>query len=134
MNELYWITRLAILNSLASTVMGITLSIAVIIGFFWFIAFTTYDSDSYIHAEERAYNKICYTIKKYFKAWLTVFIISLIALLAIPSKKELLFIYGVGGTIDYIKSNDKAKELPDKVIDALTRYVDSEKKDTNGTD
>ena len=35
-----------------------------------------------------------------------------------------MVIYGLGGTIDYIKSNDKAKELPDKVVDALTRYVD----------
>lgn len=29
-----------------------------------------------------------------------------------PTTKEMLLIYGVGGTIDYIKSNDTAKELP----------------------
>jgi hypothetical protein len=34
-------------------------------------------------------------------------------------------IYGVGGTIDYIKSNDKAKKLPDKCIEALDKYLDN---------
>lgn len=51
-----------------------------------------------------------------------------------PTEKEMCAIYGIGGTIDYIKSNDKAKQLPDKCIDALTRYVDSienENKDNN---
>ena len=33
-------------------------------------------------------------------------------------------IYGLGGTIDYIKSNDRAKKLPDKVVNALTCYLD----------
>lgn len=42
----------------------------------------------------------------------------------IPTQHDLMVIYGLGGTIDYIKSNDKAKELPDKVVNALTRYVD----------
>ena len=37
----------------------------------------------------------------------------------IPMKNDALLIYGVGCTIDYIKSNDKAKQLPDKCIKAL---------------
>jgi hypothetical protein len=37
----------------------------------------------------------------------------------------MLLIYGLGTTVDYIKSNDKAKELPDKAVDALTRYIDT---------
>lgn len=34
-------------------------------------------------------------------------------------------IYGVGGTIDYLKDNETAKQLPDKVIVALDKYIDS---------
>lgn len=36
-----------------------------------------------------------------------------------------MLIYGVGGTIDYIKSDDKAKALPDKCVEALNRYLDT---------
>lgn len=37
---------------------------------------------------------------------------------AIPSEKKLYTIYGIGSTIDYIKSNDKAKQIPDKAINS----------------
>lgn len=55
--------------------------------------------------------------------------ISAVGVVFIPDNKELMVIYGIGGTIDYIKSNDKSKQLPDKCIDALTRYVDSIEKE-----
>jgi tetrahydromethanopterin S-methyltransferase subunit D len=51
--------------------------------------------------------------------------ISAVGVVFIPSDKELMAIYGIGGTIDYIKSNDKAKQLPDKVVDALTKYLET---------
>ena len=34
-------------------------------------------------------------------------------------------IYGVGDTIDYVKSNNTAKQLPDKCIEALDKWVSS---------
>ena len=49
----------------------------------------------------------------------------------VPTKKEMLTIYGIGGTIDYIKSNDTAKQLPDKCINALDKWVDSYVKEEN---
>ena len=33
-------------------------------------------------------------------------------------------IYGLGGTLDYIKSNEVAKQLPDKCIIALDKYLE----------
>lgn len=44
---------------------------------------------------------------------------------AIPSEKKLYAIYGIGSTIDYIKSNDKAKEIPNKAIDCIYKYLDN---------
>ena len=38
---------------------------------------------------------------------------------------EALMIYGIGGTIDYIKSNETAKQLPDKCIKALDKWADN---------
>lgn len=43
----------------------------------------------------------------------------------IPTTNEALLIYGVGGTIDYIKSNSTAKQLPDKCVKALDKYLDN---------
>ena len=47
----------------------------------------------------------------------------------IPSTKELYFIYGVGETIDYIKSNDTARQLPDKAIQALDKWLELDDKE-----
>lgn len=42
----------------------------------------------------------------------------------IPSKKDLFIIYGVGTTLDYIKDNPQAKQLPDKCIKVIGNYFD----------
>ena len=55
----------------------------------------------------------------------TLLIISTLVITFVPSKRELYIIYGVGGTIDYLKENPTAKELPDKCIKALDTWVDN---------
>ena len=40
-------------------------------------------------------------------------------------KNDALLIYGVGGTIDYVKLNNTAKQLPDKCIKAFDKWVDN---------
>ena len=40
-------------------------------------------------------------------------------------------IYGVGGTIDYIKSNGTAKQIPDKCVKALDKWVENLIKEEN---
>lgn len=47
----------------------------------------------------------------------------------IPSTKDALLIYGLGGSLDYIKGNDTAKKLPEKAIMALDRYLEELNKD-----
>lgn len=54
-----------------------------------------------------------------------ILIISTLVITFVPSKRELYIIYGVGGTIDYLKDNPTAKELPDKCIKALDTWVDN---------
>lgn len=53
--------------------------------------------------------------------WLSV---PVLLLMFVPSKKDMLMIYGLGSTIDYIKQNDAAKQIPDKCIDALDKFID----------
>lgn len=52
-------------------------------------------------------------------------IISTLVITFVPSKRELYIIYGIGETIDYLKNNPTAKELPDKCIKALDTWVDN---------
>lgn len=46
----------------------------------------------------------------------------------VPSESKLYVIYGMGNTIDYIRTNDKAKQLPDKDIDCIYKYLDEHSK------
>lgn len=111
MSEIYWITRLDYLQ-------GILITISVLSGIALFVCLLTL----------LLYDKNTNDFKKGFSGFkisLPLFLLSIILVCLTPSTKEALLIYGVGGTIDYVKNNKKTKELPDKCIDALTRYVDS---------
>lgn len=53
-----------------------------------------------------------------------IFAISLMFVTFIPNTTQLYMIYGVGGTMDYLKSNPTARKLPDKCIRAFDKWVD----------
>ena len=112
MNEIYSITRL-------DTIIGVTTAIMI-------ISFTAAIAMVVIHTiiDEcdkgdfvRRYGRKC-------KCLATAGLISLLCVVFIPSKKDMLLIYGIGGTIDYIKGNDSAKQLPDKAVKALDMLFD----------
>ena len=67
----------------------------------------------------------------YFKRSIFVAIVACFINLFIPTTNETLMIYGIGGTIDYIKSNDTAKQLPDKCVKALDKWVENLTKEEN---
>lgn len=114
MSEIYWITRFDYIQGCLIAFL-ILIGIAIVVATMYYLF--SYDDD--------ALSKV----KKVLKWAVPSFAMVLLVLCFIPSTKEAMLIYGIGGTIDYIKSNDKAKQLPDKCIDALTRYVDSIKKE-----
>ena len=116
MSEIYWITRFDALNTIfiITLVISSIISIVAIIG--WLV-----NSDEEYDFEKR----IKKTCEKVMRIAITPFIIGLIGVTFTPTTKEALLIYGVGGTIDYLKSNPTAKQLPDKCIKALDVWVDS---------
>ena len=97
--------------------------IALIILTIGYCAFEVYDDDD--RAKQAA-------IVKWLRRSAVGIVISVVGVVFIPGDKELMAIYGIGGTIDYIKSNDKAKELPDKVVDALTKYLETLNEEKKG--
>lgn len=120
MKELYWITILGNISTASCIIAIITFACAII--FFAGYFLMDFDDD----------RKNTLTAFKYFFA--TTVITGLIAIFT-PSSKELLFIYGVGSAIDYVQSNEEAKQLPDKAIKALNLWADDYLKDnkTNET-
>jgi hypothetical protein len=65
------------------------------------------------------------SVKKWIYRAMWAALVCGLLIVFVPSKKDMALIYGVGGTIEYLKENDRAKELPDKVIDALSMWMDS---------
>ena len=111
MNEIYWLTRF---DGIITTSAIICIASALLIIFFTACFFSDDNDDEDI--------KMYKTIMKIFVPSL---IISILSLIFVPSTKEAFMIYGIGGTLDYIKSNDKANQLPDKCVEALDKFVDS---------
>lgn len=114
MEEIYWITRLdGILN--AGRIL-LTLSVMAT------VAASVYLMSSYYEDEDRPKAIMA------LKVSIPVLILSMLTVLFVPSKKEMFLIYGLGTTMEYIKENDKLKEIPDKAIEAIMEYL-GEKED-----
>lgn len=110
MTEIYWLQCLGNIGFCFNVVFWFCIIIAFVILVWGIIEdFKPFRDKSFIHM-----------VKKFAM----VFAFFTAGAIFIPTQTDIMAIYGLGGTIDYIKSNDKAKELPDKVVDALTRYVD----------
>ena len=125
MNEIYWITRLDTICKFLSAVAVVCFIISTVTGIF--AMYNRFEADDYAEGG-KYYN--CYMQRfkiflKYFKRSILVIIVSCVINVFIPTKNDALLIYGVGGTIDYIKSNDTAKQLPDKCIKALDKWVEN---------
>ena len=122
MTEIYWLQVIGNIGNLCATALVVTISALVLLTIAYFV-FEVYDDDD--RAKQAA-------IVKWLRRSAVGVALFAVGVVFIPCDKELMAIYGIGGTIDYIKSNDKAKELPDKVVDALTKYLETlneEKKD-----
>lgn len=125
MNEIYWITRFDGICGFLSFIAVLSV-ITTIVVFFIVLLSKSYSN---IHPEGCApwklhkdiYNKCLYWSKR----CAIVFFVSVFINIFIPTTNDALLIYGVGGTIDYIKSNDTAKQLPDKYIKAIDKWVDN---------
>lgn len=129
MSEIYWLTRVDTLN----TIFGWMIAIPVIVGILMFISFLiSMDGLRSNEIDENwlAFKKYC---KKFRNVLLPVFIVGILGIGFCPTKNDMLLMYGVGGSIDYLRSNPTAQKLPDKCIEALDAWVDElfpEKKDS----
>ena len=125
MNELYWITRLDGICGFL-TLIAVFSFIATVVSFFIGL-FKRGDAEIYPECSETLEqhietSKMCLYLAK---RCVIAFFVSVFINFFIPTTNQALLIYGVGGTIDYIKSNDTSKKLPDKCVKALDKYLDN---------
>ena len=124
MNEIYWITVLSSLHTVAFIIFAIIAGIAILCVCILIATMGTYDADEIDEIAKRKIKKI--TISS-----LIIGFIMLMISIFIPSKQDMYLIYGVGNVIDYCQDNPKVKELPDKAVEALDIWLDmvNEKKE-----
>lgn len=115
MNELYWIGRCAVMNEIAGVVLAVVLFVLAIICVIIFIGFLADVSQD--ENLPKAW--------KWIKRLTVIGSVATIFYIFIPSQKEMYLILGIGGTIDYLQSNEKAGQIPDKCLDAIDAWVDS---------
>ena len=127
MSEIYWITRLDGVNNLflAIMIVGIIISALGGISYYIFNGQYIYDLSYGNERSSKEYKGYADTCKRIITYSIPITIIGCLVSVFVPTTKEALAIYGIGGTIDYIKQNPTAKKLPDKCIQALDEWVDS---------
>ena len=131
MNEIYWITRLTCICNFLTAVAVVSFLISVFTVVF--VVCNRIEANNYEKGGEN-WNYYMQRFKmflSYFKRFIFVAIVACFINLFIPTTNEALMIYGIGGTIDYVKSNETAKQLPDKYIKALDKWVDNLNEEKN---
>lgn len=117
MSELYWFNVLGNLNGFCRFFMVLSIIAFVVCVIFYFVS---KDEDLYFPLTSKSISKfIRFTL-------LPILIISTIGNTFIPDTKTLYVIYGIGGTLDYLKENKTAKQIPDKAILALDKYLNEQ--------
>lgn len=120
MSEIYWITRLDVLN-------GWLISFSVICGIVIFISVVAYlgfRGDYEKYGDDGNKNWMLF-FSKIFKVSTPFFVLFVILTIFTPTTKEAMLIYGVGNTINYVKQNNTLQQITDKCINALDAWVDS---------
>lgn len=121
METIYWITRL---DNISNALLALSIIAAIII----VIAIMPVLLD-----KEEEDKRIIAKCKRVLYITIPSLLLMLLALVFIPTTNEAYIIYGIGGTMDYIKSNKTAIGLPDKCIKAIDKWADNEIKDTSET-
>lgn len=114
MNEIYWLTRLTAINNVFLTLL--------VVGIIFSCIFTIIYLVNRFDTENQELVKFTTKILK----WLYPFTIFIsLVFVAIPTTKDAFIIYGIGGTIDYIRQDSVATQIPHKVIVAIDKYLDT---------
>lgn len=117
MKEIYWILRLDDLCTFLEGLVTLSIVVAVVASICIFVVWLS----AYDESDEAIISK---SKKILIISSITAVLLGLAAAF-VPTSKEALIIYGVGGTIDYVQSKETLQQLPDKAVEALDLWVES---------
>lgn len=128
MDNLYLITRL---DDIRATFIALTIlaSIAAVI---FTIVYFSYKGELAGRTEEnineyRSSEKYWCGIGKKGTRWsLIIFFVSMVVLCVVPNTKQGLLLFGVNEAVEFCEKHPEAKQIPDKCIKALNKYLDEE--------
>lgn len=120
MNDIYWLITLGNLSSACTVIFVVSICALVPCVIIMF-----YNLDREWEREKKAFNSAF----RVAKITAIILLTALLGIIFIPSEKQLYAIYGIGGVIDYVKSNDTAKQIPDKVVNYLDAWIDKQIED-----
>lgn len=122
MNNLYWLSVVGKINSLGTVCLF--MGIGIILGTVILLTILLFQWRE-ITPDEDEIKSVSKSKKKLFRIGLPILITGILIKTFVPTANELYAIYGVGTIIDYCKNNEKVKELPDSVVKALNKYLES---------
>lgn len=114
MSELYWVTRVGVLHN---CIIAIIIVLAVVL----LVALIVCAN----RGEESEEDELA--VIRFFRTTIVAIVLLLVINIFIPSKQDMYIIYGIGGTIDYIKQDSVGKQLPHKVIEACDKFIEEQK-------
>lgn len=118
-SHMYWITRLSLIHDAFLFVFIVATIVASITGVIVLLIGDDKDDCAFFKH-----------VKKLFITAIVAVVLNGIGLVFVPRTSEALLIYGVGTTIDYVDNNETIKQLPDKAVQALDKYLDLLNKDS----
>ncbi|MCQ2257869.1 MAG: hypothetical protein MJZ41_07750 [Bacteroidaceae bacterium] len=125
MEELYWITRIGTLSDILCLSAIISFVIAFCTGTFLLAYIKDYDPTSEWESD-KTFAQQYDLLRKIWKVSMIVFIVTTVASTFVPSKKDLLIIYGGGTVIDFVQNDSIAKQIPHEAVEALHKYLTEE--------
>ena len=114
MNEIYWITRL---DAICCILICISVSSSFVLIVSFYLALCSRDDAETYKEYHGCWDEYMREYKKWMrnaKICAVAFFVSVFITIFLPTTNQALLIYGVSSTNDYNKSNDTAKQLPDK--------------------
>ena len=113
MNEIYWITRLDGIVTLAGMLCVVSTIAFILLAV---LAFVDREDEMVMSGKRR---------RQWCRGSVIVLAISALMCLFVPGSKQAMLIWGIGQTVDYIQENEAVKELPDKCVEALEVWLES---------
>lgn len=121
-SKMYWFTRLSVITTVLETILIVSGILAMAALIFLLVIYLS-DPD-YMTDGEEGKKRYLKSGSKALCTFTVIFTIGLVGRTFIPTTSEALVIYGVGESVEYLQNNKDAVQIPDKVLQALNKYLD----------